>query len=64
MNALLVLLVLSGDGQHVKATIGDEVFAVYNHGEEWRKPFFAPVTAPGGFDVLQAELEAEPADDA
>lgn len=63
MNALLVLLVLSGDGQHVKATIGDEVFAVYNHGDEWRKPFFAPVTAPGGLEVLKQELGADPADE-
>jgi hypothetical protein len=63
MKALLVLLVLSGDGQHVKATIGDEVFAVYNFGEEWNKPFFAPVTAPGGLQVLEEELDAEPADE-
>jgi hypothetical protein len=63
MNALLVLLVLSGDGQHVKATIGDEVFAVYNFGEEWNKPFFAPVTAPGGLQVLQEELDSVPADE-
>lgn len=63
MNALLVLLVLSGDGQHVKATIGDEVFAVYNVGDEWKKPFFSPVTAPGGLHVLKDELKSEPADE-
>jgi len=63
MNMLLVMLVLSGDGQHVKATIGDEVFAVYNHGEEWDKPFFAPVTAPGGLQILADELDTEPADE-
>lgn len=63
MNALLVLLVLSGDGQHVKVTIGDEVFAVYNRGDEWDKPFFSPVTAAGGLDVLKDELDTEPADE-
>lgn len=63
METLLVLLVLSGDGNHVKVTIGDEVFAVYNRGDEWRKPFFAPVTAPGGLQVLKAELDTPPADE-
>ena len=61
MKALLVLLALSGDGQTVKVTIGDDVFAVYNVGEQWRKPFFLPVTAPGGLQVLKNELGQEPA---
>lgn len=41
----------------VKVSIGKDVFAVFQFDENRRKPFVLPVTAPGGFELLQA---AEP----
>jgi hypothetical protein len=58
---LIVVLALSGNGEHVKATVGNDVFAVYNVGSQWKKPFFLPVAAPGGIELLQRELGQPPA---
>lgn len=38
----------------VKVTIGDDVFAVFQFDKNRRKPFVLPVTAPGGFELLEA----------
>jgi hypothetical protein len=46
----------------VKINIGDDVFAVYNLGEGYPKPFLFPVAAPGGIERLQAELH-QPVED-
>lgn len=46
----------------VKINIGDDVFAVYNLGEGYAKPFLFPVAAPGGIERLQAELN-QPVED-
>jgi hypothetical protein len=42
----------------VKITIGGDVFAVYNLGEGYKKPFMFPIAAPGGIDRLESELQA------
>lgn len=52
-------VVLTKNDSTVKVTIDDEVFTVYRFGENWRKPFFLPVAAPGGMEVLAAELGRE-----
>ena len=44
----------------VKATIGDDVFAVFQFDENRRKPFVLPVTGPGGFELLEL---AQPSED-
>lgn len=44
----------------VKATIGDDVFAVFQFDENRKKPFILPVTAPGGFDILQQAEATNP----
>lgn len=46
----------------IKINIGDDVFAVYNLGEGYAKPFLFPVAAPGGIERLQAELN-QPVED-
>ncbi|WP_437187181.1 PmoA family protein [Planctomicrobium sp. SH668] len=43
--------------QSVKILIGEDVFTVFHYGTDRRKPFFLPVTGPGGFDLLRKELE-------
>jgi len=48
--------------ESVKVLIGKDVFTVYRYGSGRRKPFFQPVTAPGGFELLQAAVENDPAD--
>ncbi|MCA9025743.1 MAG: PmoA family protein [Planctomycetaceae bacterium] len=50
-------------GDSVKVTIDDELFSVYVVDAKWKKPFFMPVTAPGGIQVLKAELGMTPADE-
>jgi hypothetical protein len=40
--------------QSLKITIGDEVFAVYNLGKDYPKPFMYPVAAPGAIEQLAA----------
>lgn len=45
---------LKKNPQSVKATIGDDVFAVFQFDEDRKKPFVLPVTAPGGFELLKA----------
>lgn len=49
-------------GEHtVKATINGEVFTVMQFFPERRKPFFLPVTGPGGLELLaKAEHSDEP----
>jgi len=47
----------------VKITIGSAVFAVYNLGEGYKKPFMFPIAAPGGIDLLQSELQTPPEDE-
>jgi len=43
------------EGKHsVKATIGDEVFTVMQFSDDRKKPFFLPVTAAGGIELLKA----------
>ena len=37
----------------VKATIGKDVFAVFQFDKNRKKPFVLPVTAPGGFEILK-----------
>ncbi|AMV17737.1 hypothetical protein VT03_07575 [Planctomyces sp. SH-PL14] len=46
----------------VKVTIGDEVFTVLNYQPKWKKPFFLPVTAEGGLQILKDEI-GQPADE-
>ncbi len=50
-------------GDSVKVTIDDEFFSVYVVDAKWKKPFFMPVTAPGGIDVLKTELGTTPAEE-
>ena len=38
--------------QSLKITIDDEVFAVYNLGRDYQKPFMYPVAAPGAIEQL------------
>lgn len=47
----------------VKITVDDEVFAVYNLGEGYKKPFLFPIAAPGGIERLEAELQTPPEDE-
>jgi hypothetical protein len=54
---------LSQNEHTVKIRIGDEVFAVYNLGEGYKKPFLFPIAAPGGIDRLEAELQTPPEDE-
>ncbi len=51
---------LSKVGDSVKVTIDGEVFAVYVVDSKWRKPYFSPVTAPGGIEILKSELGTTP----
>lgn len=37
----------------LRVLIGDEVFGVLNHGEEWNKPFLFPVHAADGKNILR-----------
>ncbi|WP_437203460.1 DUF6807 family protein [Planctomicrobium sp. SH664] len=37
----------------LKVMIGDDVFTVYRYAEEQPKPFFLPVTGPGGYELLK-----------
>jgi Family of unknown function (DUF6807) len=47
----------------IKILDGNEVLGVYNFGDEWRKPFLLPLTAPGGMELLVSGLHEEPADE-
>jgi hypothetical protein len=47
----------------VKILAGDEVLGVYNFGDEWKKPFLLPLSAPGGMELLTSGLDEEPADE-
>ncbi|MGE0377823.1 MAG: PmoA family protein [Planctomycetaceae bacterium] len=47
-------------GESVKVTIDGEVFSVYVVDPKWKKPYFSPVTAPGGMELLKAELGTTP----
>jgi len=40
--------------QSLKITIDDEVFAVYNLGKDYAKPFMYPVAVPGAFEQFAA----------
>ena len=52
---------LKKNPQSVKATIGDDVFVVFQFDKNRKKPFVLPVTGPGGFDLLEAaEASDEP----
>ncbi|WP_437225759.1 PmoA family protein [Planctomicrobium sp. SH661] len=45
----------------VKVLIGDDVFTVFYYGEDRNKPFFQPVTGPGGYELLkEAVAKAKP----
>jgi hypothetical protein len=47
--------------ESVKVLIGDDVFTVLKYGKERRKPFFLPVTGPGGWELLKAAVaEGQP----
>ena len=50
-------------GDSVKVTINDEFFSTYVVDAKWKKPFFEPVTASGGIEVLNSELGITPADE-
>ena len=50
---------LKKNPQSVKATIGDDVFAVFQFDEKRNKPFVLPVTAPGGFELLKAAKSSD-----
>ncbi|MBX3437745.1 MAG: PmoA family protein [Planctomycetaceae bacterium] len=50
-------------GDSVKVTIDGEVFTVYVVDPKWKKPFFSPVTAPGGLQLLKDELGTPSADE-
>ncbi|TWT40131.1 hypothetical protein KOR42_49790 [Thalassoglobus neptunius] len=50
---------LKQNSMSVKATIDGEVFAVFNFDPQRKKPFVLPVTAPGGFEILEAAEETE-----
>jgi len=45
----------------VKVLIGEDVFTVFHYGADRRKPFFLPVTGPGGFELLQKGVAEEKA---
>jgi hypothetical protein len=50
-------------GESVKVVIDDEVFSVYVVDSKWKKPFFSPVTAPDGMELLKAGLGSPPEDE-
>jgi hypothetical protein len=50
-------------GESVKIVIDDEVFSVYVVDSKWKKPFFLPVTAAGGIELLKAGLGSPPEDE-
>lgn len=54
------VVTLEENPHSIKATIGEDVFAVFRFDKDRKKPFALPVTAPGGFEVLRA---AEPSDE-
>jgi len=43
----------------VKVMIGDDVFAVYHYGHDRKKPFFLPISGPGGFELLKQAVATE-----
>ena len=47
-------VVLSSGEKSIKASIGDDVFAVYQFSKDRKKPFLLPVTGPGGLAALKA----------
>ena len=56
-------VLLTKNPSTIKITIDDEVFGVYQFGEQWKKPFMLPVSGPGGLDLLTDGLQEEPADE-
>lgn len=46
------VVTLSKGDKTIKVMIGNEVFTTYYYTGEYKKPFFLPVQAPGGFDLL------------
>lgn len=57
--ALAAEVTLEKNPQSVKATIGDDVFAVFQFSKDRRKPFVLPVTAPGGFEILSKAMPSD-----
>lgn len=52
---------LKGNPQSVKASIGEDVFLVFQFDQNRKKPFALPVTGPGGFELLsKAEASDAP----
>jgi hypothetical protein len=49
-------VVLTKGEKTVKATIGDEGFLAFQFDVGRKKPFFLPVAAPGGFELLKKRL--------
>jgi len=47
------------ESDSVKVMIGKDVFTVFHYGKDRKKPFFLPVTGPGGFELLQAAVQNE-----
>ncbi len=47
------------DSEHVEVLIGENVFAVMNHGKNWNKPFLFPVSAPDGTNILRDIIPTE-----
>ncbi|MCI0463241.1 MAG: PmoA family protein [Gemmataceae bacterium] len=40
--------------KHIDFRVGDELITTYHIGEDWAKPFFWPVNAPGGIPLTRA----------
>lgn len=53
------IVTLVQENSSVKVLIGEDVFTVYYHGTDRRKPFFLPVTGPGGFELLKQAVATE-----
>ncbi|SFJ38827.1 DUF6807 domain-containing protein [Planctomicrobium piriforme] len=48
--------------ESVKVMLGDDVFTVFRFGPGRRKPFFQPVTGPGGFELLKEAVSTQQPD--
>ncbi len=53
-------VVLTKGEVSLKASIGEEVFAVFQFSKDRKKPFFLPVTGPGGMGLLEHATPGEP----
>lgn len=49
----------ANDADHLEVRIGEDVFAVMNHGKNWNKPFLFPVHAPDGTNILRTIIPTE-----